>query len=246
MERGTPKGCAALFFNESALSRKRLKRRMSRKDRNFKATFRSIPCLSVVVNLETCVWKLVSKEPENLPKTTTHSLPVATSPAAVSRAGGHRHERPRASEGGSSGSGPTTRCADRTRPSRGFASRHRPVTLGACGSLALAHPVSACPSCCISHSGGPRAGLSAGGDVCSPRWPRIFRITTASVMKAMTNGNPCGMILISPPHFEHSRVCSWGCKSAGIWGLLTLSQRLRSARMRTPPSRISPRTLNSP
>jgi len=45
------------------------------------------------------------------------------------------------------------------------------------------------------HSGGPRAGLTAGGDVCSPRGPRIFRITTASVMKAM--------ILISPPQRGH-------------------------------------------
>ena len=42
----------------------------------------------------------------------------------------------------------------------------------------------------------PLAGLIVGGAVGSAKWPRILRITTASVMKAM--------ILISPPHFGHT------------------------------------------
>lgn len=49
----------------------------------------------------------------------------------------------------------------------------------------------------ISHSGGPRAGLSVGGEVGMPRWPRISRIAGRSVMKALS--------FISPPHCGHSR-----------------------------------------
>jgi hypothetical protein len=41
------------------------------------------------------------------------------------------------------------------------------------------------PLFCISHSGGPRAGIRRGGEIGAPKCPGISRITAPSVMKAM-------------------------------------------------------------